>query len=38
VNDVIGRTVVVHSGADDFRTQPAGNAGRKIGCGVIRRN
>ena len=37
VQDVIGRTVVVHSGADDFRSQPAGNAGRKIGCGVIRR-
>lgn len=38
VTDVIGRTVVVHSGADDFNSQPAGNAGRKIGCGVIRRN
>ena len=36
VDDVIGRTVVVHSGADDFRTQPAGNAGTKIACGVIR--
>lgn len=35
--DVIGRTVVIHSGADDFHSQPAGNAGRKIGCGVIRR-
>lgn len=35
--DVIGRTVVIHGGADDFHTQPAGNAGEKIGCGVIRR-
>lgn len=34
--DVVGRTVVIHSGADDFHSQPAGNAGRKIGCGVIR--
>lgn len=34
--DVIGRTVVIHAEADDFRTQPAGNAGTKIGCGVIR--
>lgn len=33
--DVIGRTVVIHSGADDFHSQPAGNAGQKIGCGVI---
>ena len=37
VQNVIGRTVVIHSGADDFRTQPAGNAGTKIACGVIRR-
>lgn len=35
VRDVIGRTVVIHSGADDFRSQPAGNAGIKIACGVI---
>ena len=37
IKDVIGRTVVIHSGPDDFRTQPAGNAGNKIACGVIRR-
>lgn len=37
VEDVIGRTVVIHDMADDFTTQPAGNAGTKIGCGVIRR-
>lgn len=36
VGDIIGRTVVIHSGPDDFRTQPAGNAGEKIACGVIR--
>lgn len=36
VKDIIGRTVVIHSGADDFRSQPAGNAGLKIACGVIR--
>ncbi|MGM9548995.1 MAG: superoxide dismutase family protein [Faecousia sp.] len=33
--EVIGRTVVIHGGADDFHTQPAGNAGKKIACGVI---
>lgn len=37
VKDIIGRTVVIHSGPDDFRTQPAGNAGKKIACGVIRK-
>lgn len=35
VRDIIGRTVVIHSNPDDFRTQPAGNAGTKIACGVI---
>ncbi len=35
VKDIIGRTVVIHSDPDDFQTQPAGNAGRKIACGVI---
>jgi len=34
--EVLGRTVVIHSDADDFHTQPAGNAGEKIACGVIR--
>lgn len=35
LGDVIGRTVVIHSGPDDFHSQPAGNAGTKIACGVI---
>lgn len=35
VRDVIGKTVVIHSLPDDFRTQPSGNAGSKIACGVI---
>ena len=37
VTDIIGRTVVVHDMADDFNTQPTGNAGAKIACGVIRK-
>lgn len=37
VEDVIGKTVVIHEGPDDFKTQPAGNPGGKIACGVIRR-
>lgn len=37
VRDVIGKTVVIHSHPDDFHSQPAGNAGTKIACGVIRR-
>lgn len=35
VNEIIGRTVVIHSDPDDFHSQPAGNAGKKIACGVI---
>ena len=37
VSDIIGRTVVIHSDPDDFQSQPAGNAGKKIACGVIRK-
>ena len=37
VADVIGKTALIHSEADDFRSQPAGRAGEKIGCGVIRK-
>ena len=37
VTDIIGRTVVIHDMPDDFHTQPAGNAGSKIACGVIRK-
>lgn len=35
VPEVIGRTVVIHAMPDDFTTQPAGNSGEKIACGVI---
>lgn len=37
VEEVIGRTVIVHAGVDDFTSQPAGNAGSKIACGKIER-
>ena len=37
VEEIVGRTVVIHSGPDDFSTQPSGNPGSKIACGVIRR-
>ena len=33
----ICRTIGVRSDPNDFHTQPAGNAGKKIACGVIQR-
>lgn len=33
--DVVGKTVIIHDMADDFRSQPSGDAGEKIACGVI---
>lgn len=35
-NDVKNKAVVVHGMPDDFTSQPAGNAGPRIGCGVIK--
>jgi superoxide dismutase, Cu-Zn family len=32
-----GAALVVHEGADDYKTDPAGNAGKRIACGVIHR-
>lgn len=34
--NVINRSIVIHAHADDFFTQPSGNSGDKIGCGVIK--
>jgi Cu-Zn family superoxide dismutase len=34
-HSIIGRAVIVHAGVDDFKTDPTGNAGGRIGCGVI---
>jgi Cu-Zn family superoxide dismutase len=33
---VVGKSIIVHTSADDFATQPTGNAGGRIGCGVIK--
>jgi superoxide dismutase, Cu-Zn family len=34
-NGIVGRAVIVHASPDDLKTQPTGNAGKRVGCGVI---
>ncbi|MDD3253572.1 MAG: superoxide dismutase family protein [Lachnospiraceae bacterium] len=36
IAEINGRSVIIHAQPDDFTTQPSGNSGEKIGCGVIR--
>ena len=35
LKDVIGRSFVVHADPDDYKSQPAGNSGKRVACGVI---
>lgn len=37
LRDILGRAIIVHAMADDFHTQPSGDSGEKIACGIIRR-
>jgi superoxide dismutase, Cu-Zn family len=35
MTSIIGRSVIVHKSEDDLKTQPTGNAGARVACGVI---
>lgn len=37
IDEIIGKTIIIHANPDDFTTQPSGNAGEKIACGVIKK-
>lgn len=37
IDEIIGKAVIIHDRPDDFTTQPSGNAGNKIACGIIKR-
>jgi Cu-Zn family superoxide dismutase len=34
-NSIVGRAIIVHQGEDDLESQPTGNAGPRVACGVI---
>ncbi len=35
VMDIIGKAVVIHQNPDDYRSQPAGDSGKRLGCGIV---
>ena len=35
-NSIVGRGLIIHADPDDYRTQPTGNSGARIACGVIK--
>lgn len=35
VKEVLGKSLIIHGMRDDFTSQPSGDSGEKIGCGVI---
>ena len=36
--DIVGKSVIVHKDPDDYTTQPTGNSGARVACGVIRKS
>ncbi len=36
ISEILGKSIIIHNMRDDFTTQPSGDSGAKIGCGLIR--
>jgi Cu-Zn family superoxide dismutase len=36
--DADGAAIVIHAGADDYKTDPTGNAGGRVACGVVKKS
>lgn len=37
-NSIVGRALIIHADPDDLTSQPSGNAGGRVACGVIERH
>lgn len=36
IEEVLGKAMIIHQNPDDYRSQPAGNAGKRLACGIIK--
>lgn len=36
IDEIIGKSIIIHQNPDDYRSQPAGNAGKRLACGIIK--
>lgn len=37
-SEIVGKTLIIHLDPDDFTTQPSGNSGPRIACGIIQKS
>ncbi len=35
MKNILGKSIIVHGGVDDYTSQPSGNSGARIGCGIV---
>lgn len=36
INEILGKSVIIHQNPDDYRSQPAGDSGKRLACGIIK--